>query len=86
MFLLGYGVTLSKLERYSEAETMLLEAHAILESVVGAKHEHTIKVIQALVEHYDVRYAAEPDRGHDAKAAAWRAKLADSTSEPGAAP
>jgi tetratricopeptide (TPR) repeat protein len=86
VFLLSYGVTLSKLERYSEAEAALLEAHAILEAAVGGNHASAIKAGQALVDLYDAWYAAAPDRGFDAKAAAWRARLGGSTSKPAATP
>ena len=74
-----HGKTLGRLERY--AETALLEAHGILESARGAKHERTIKVIKSLANLYDAWDAAEPGKGYDAKAAEWRAKLPEENGE-----
>jgi hypothetical protein len=34
-------------------------------------------VLSGFVELYDAWNAAEPDKGHDAKAAEWRAKFAE---------
>ena len=65
-----YGVCLTGQQRYTEAETALLEAHDILTAAVGTEHAQTQKVIPNLVELYDVW-------GKPEKAAAWRGKRAD---------
>jgi hypothetical protein len=54
---------------------------------IDPHHERTIGVVKALIDLDDARYAAEPEDGADdgrdarttraAKAAAWRAKLAE---------
>ena len=41
-------------------------------------HERTIKAVNALADPHDAWHEAEPDQGHDAKAAEWRAKLEES--------
>jgi tetratricopeptide (TPR) repeat protein len=85
--LLGrHGFALTALKRFEEAEAVLLEAHDIIVAAFGQEHEQSARVIGYLIDLYETRHAAEPDRGFDAKAATWRAKLADSTSKPAAAP
>ena len=39
--------------------------------------KETAETAQTLVELYEARHAAEPDKGYAAKAAEWRAKLAE---------
>ena len=46
----------------------------------GPDHEYAIKQIDSLIVLYTAWHEAEPDKGYDAKAAAWRAK------DPSAAP
>jgi non-specific serine/threonine protein kinase/serine/threonine-protein kinase len=75
IFLTNHGKCLAELERYAEAETALLEAYGILEAALGPEHQRTIKMIQPLADCYTAWHVAEPDAGHDAKAAEWRAKL-----------
>ncbi len=41
----------------------------------GEEDNRTISAIQALTDLYDAWHEAEPDVGHDAEAAEWRAKL-----------
>jgi non-specific serine/threonine protein kinase/serine/threonine-protein kinase len=74
-FLRHHGLYLTELERYADAETALLEAHGILEAALGAQHKQTILVIQSLTDLYAAWHEAEPNQGHDAQAATWRAKL-----------
>ncbi len=81
MFLGGHGTSLLKLERYADAETALLEAHGILEAALGTAHKRTRDVVRLLADLHDAWHEAEPDAGHDAKAAGWRAKL-PATSQP----
>jgi len=69
--------------RFPEAESTLLEACGLLAAGFGENHERTVKCVQLLVALYDAWHAAEPTAGHDAQAAAWRAKLpeAETSSE-----
>jgi len=60
---------------FSEAEPMLLEAHAIFEENQGPTGNFAIRGRDALAEMYDAWDEADPDGGHDAKAAEWRAAL-----------
>ncbi|MEE8154465.1 MAG: hypothetical protein V3T53_05840 [Phycisphaerales bacterium] len=50
-------------------------------AALGADHERTIKVINALADPYDTWHEAEPDRGYNAKAAEWRAMLPEPIEE-----
>jgi hypothetical protein len=70
-----YGRTLTAMARFEQAEIVLLEAHAIRESVLGA-HMSSGPLTPAgyLVELYEAWHAAEPDAGYAAKAAEWRAR------------
>ncbi|MCK4873609.1 MAG: serine/threonine protein kinase [Phycisphaerales bacterium] len=74
-FVGSYGEVLTKLQRYDEAETALLEAHASLTASLGSQHRRTIGQIVLLINLYTAWHEAEPDKGHDAKADQWRAKL-----------
>jgi len=73
--LAGYGKCLTKLNRYADAESALLEAHRVYESAFGAEDKRTASSIQSLIDLYDAWDEAEPDEGYEAKAAQWRAKL-----------
>ncbi|MEO1129072.1 MAG: tetratricopeptide repeat-containing protein kinase family protein, partial [Planctomycetota bacterium] len=77
-----YGRSLSRrgrahldLDRYAEGEVDLLEAHAILETGVGAEHEYTQTVVVALVRLYRAWDDAAPNQEHDISAAKWQARL-----------
>jgi tetratricopeptide (TPR) repeat protein len=90
-FLSTHGSALLGLQRFSEAEEALLEAHRILLDALGSTHERSTKVAEELVQLYDAWHAAEPSKGYDAKAAQWRAKLRQwqattqpATTQPGA--
>ena len=63
-----YGRCLTALRRYREAETALLEAHAILLQVVGPEHTQTERVVRNLGELHDAW-------GRPEQADSWRAKL-----------
>ena len=75
VFLSQHARTLAAMERFSDAEPRMLEAHAIFEAALGSAHNRTIGVIKQLADLYDAWHVAEPDQGYDAKAAAWRGKL-----------
>ncbi|UCG33396.1 MAG: serine/threonine protein kinase, partial [Phycisphaerales bacterium] len=68
VLLARYGVCLRGLDRYDEAESVLLEGHEILESARGPTHERTLGAVRSLVDLYDAWGKAE-------EAAAWRAEL-----------
>ncbi len=70
-----YGVCLTKLERYEEAEEQLLAGSEGIEKAQGKEHKQTRKARQRLVELYEAWDAAEPGKGHAEVAAEWRAKL-----------
>jgi len=74
----GYGLCLSGLDRYNEAEADLVEAYEILMGSVGPENEYTIGVVESFADLYTAWHEAEPDKGYDAKAAEWRAKLEES--------
>ena len=66
---------LQALERYAEAAEAGREAYAILAAALGDEHKQTRRVVGYLADIYDEWNVAEPDAGHDASAAQWRAKL-----------
>ena len=79
---LGRFLTLLGRERVSAAEfdaaeANLSEAYTILSDAQGATDRHRADVLRCLVELYDARHAAEPEKGHDQQAAEWRARLAE---------
>lgn len=49
-FLCSYGQTLTKLDRYEESETALLEAHQILAAAKGQSHKGTTKAVNTLID------------------------------------
>lgn len=49
----GYGQCLTRLGRFEEAESILLEAHAILLAAVGAEHDWTRNAAARLADLYD---------------------------------
>ncbi len=62
-------------QRFAEAEPLLLAMH---EQIVGSSDESPSKTqasIERLAKFYESWHTAEPDKGYDAKAAEWRAKL-----------
>ncbi len=74
-FRASHGRTSLALHQYREAEEALVEAHEILIASLGSDHEWTIGAGKALSDLYDAWHEVEPDKGYDAKAAQWRAKL-----------
>ncbi|MDY7109933.1 MAG: tetratricopeptide repeat protein [Planctomycetota bacterium] len=69
------GALRTQMGQYEEAEPLLLESFTGFESTLGLEHKRTVGMARALVDLYDAWDEAEPDKGHDAKAAEWRAKL-----------
>jgi hypothetical protein len=64
-------------DRLSEAEALLTKVYDALSRVPQPPNRLFESVLQGLAELYDVWHAAEPDQGHDAKAAQWRTRLAE---------
>ncbi len=80
-FILGwYGSCLRDMERLAEAEPMLLEARGIIGRVMGDTHSVAIQMNLGLVMLYEAWEKADPGKGHDARAAEWRAKPQPATS------
>jgi hypothetical protein len=71
------GHCLIVLQHFSEAEALLLEAHAIFEIAQGAPPDRPARNISVLIDLYDAWHAVEPGQGHDRQAAEWRARLAE---------
>ena len=69
--LMRYGNTLRDMERFEQAEAVLLEAHATRESLLGT-HVRPGSPVRYLAELYDAWHASQPGTGYDAKAAEWR--------------
>ena len=61
--------------RLALAETNLLEAYPILLQSAGETNKAVMDCAQGLVDLYTVWDKAEPGKGHDAKAAAWRKRV-----------
>ncbi len=63
--------------RFTLAEKNLIEAHGICLAAKdrGAAHQQTLACVQALVDLYSAWDEAAPDKGYDAKADEWRARL-----------
>jgi hypothetical protein len=78
------GSARAGLGQFAPAETKLLEAHAVYVRVRGEEHEETMTCARTLADFYDAWEKAEPGNGHEAQAAAWRARLP--VAEPAATP
>ena len=73
-FIGKHGRALAALERFDDAESALLEAHGILQTALGDEHGQTRRVVGYLADLYDTW-------GKPAKAAEWRAKMAEEGTE-----
>ena len=71
-------VTDEFLERLNrgEAEPLLLEGYERMKPSASAASNKE-EALKRIVRLYEVRHAAEPDKGYDVKAAEWRAKLGE---------
>jgi len=74
-FLTALGRARAAGGEFDTAETILIEAYVILSDAQGAIDRDRGDVLSGLAELYDARHATEPDKGYEAKAAEWRAKL-----------
>ena len=76
----------ARIEKLREAEPLLLEGYerviSAAETIPAPIRDQRIReALQRIVKLYDARHAAEPDKGYDAKAAEWRAKLPEENGE-----
>jgi tetratricopeptide (TPR) repeat protein len=72
---LGLGRTLSDLNGFTDAEAELNEAERVISSAQGVPAGRQKECLEALVKLYSSWDKADPAKGHDAKAAEWKAKL-----------
>jgi tetratricopeptide (TPR) repeat protein len=79
-----HGEAMIGLERFEDAEEMLLESYGVLEAGLGPANDRTRNTAAALVVLYEAWHAAAPDDGHDAQLRTWRASLA-TDDDPGGA-
>ncbi len=75
ILLRGLGRARAGLRQFEAAEANLLEAHPLWVKIRGAAHSDTHSCVRALVDLYTAWHAAQPGKGHDARAAEWQAKL-----------
>ncbi len=76
-----YGACLAKLGRFTESEAALLEARGIIARVQGEGSRTAGQMSKDLADLYTAWDKAEPGKGHDAKAAEWKAKSETTKSE-----
>jgi tetratricopeptide (TPR) repeat protein len=69
-------------EHHRRAEATLLQTYARLEGAGGEADGTTLDCVQALLDLYTAWNAAEPGKGHDAKAEEWKKKLEEGKPEP----
>ena len=74
------GECLTGLGQWAEAEPLLLDAYQGLHENPDAipervREDRLREALERIVNLYQARHAAQRHAGHDAKAAAWRAKL-----------
>jgi non-specific serine/threonine protein kinase/serine/threonine-protein kinase len=69
---------------FANAERALLEAQSTFVAVRGEAHKETCDAMRALADMYAAWHAADPGKGRDGEAAAWRQKLDAPSSGPGA--
>ena len=68
------GILLSRKGSHAEAEPFLLESFEKRARTLGDTHPLTVAAIGALADLYAAWDAAEPGKGHGAKAAEWKAR------------
>ena len=75
VFLMYRGRTLMAMGRFEDAVATIDEARALLEAALGPEHPRSIESRRGLMQAYEAWHAAEPDGGHDAAIARWKATL-----------
>lgn len=81
-FLTSLGRARMGTKEFEAAEANLAEAHAILSESKSAAEQDRTNVMTGLVELYEVRHAAGPDKGYSAKASEWRTRLHEASPAP----
>ncbi len=76
------GAALVGLERFAEADPLLLAAHEGLKDRTDVSPNHKREPAEWLVKLYESWDAAEPGKGYAAKAAEWRGKLDETSKSP----
>jgi hypothetical protein len=72
--------------RFPQAEAQLVEARALLRGARDGRHPDVVECLRALIALHTAWNAAEPGKGHDAKAAECQAAIADASEETAATP
>ncbi len=80
------GVLLLVKGKLSEAETLLLPSAAIAEATLPPRHQCRVALARSIAGLYTTWNAADPGKGYDVKAGAWKAKLDALNSPPVPAP
>ncbi|MBL8763366.1 MAG: serine/threonine protein kinase [Phycisphaerae bacterium] len=70
-----YGDCLRELGRFADAELPLLEARGIVVRTMGEQHPIARQMALSTVTLYEAWDRAEPGKGHDVKAAQWKATV-----------
>ncbi|MGE0481056.1 MAG: tetratricopeptide repeat protein [Phycisphaerae bacterium] len=70
-YLAGHGKLLTRLARFTEAESVLLEAHSILEAAGAPEKKRVLWVRGLLRDLYAAWHQEEPALGYDQKARLW---------------
>jgi len=73
--MVNVGRLLLEQGKFAEAEAVLLPGAPIAETALPRRHRTRLAVLELLSEMYDSWDKAEPGKGHDDKAAEWKAKL-----------
>ena len=69
------GGVLARLHRFELGESQLLEAYKAMKGKPVAPNHRKREALWRIADLYHAWHVAEPDKGYDAKAAEWRAKL-----------
>ncbi len=75
VFLMYRGRTLLAMGRFSQAVASIEEGRALLSASLGPDHPRSIEARRGLVDAFEAWHAVEPQSGHDAEAAKWKATL-----------
>ncbi len=75
VFLMYRGRTLIAMERFADAVATIEEARALLETALGPEHPRAIETRRGLMQAYEAWHTADPEGGHDADVAKWKATL-----------
>jgi hypothetical protein len=77
----GLAAASADAAEFAAAETDLLDAHARYTAAVPSTASSIAQTAQALADLYAAWHKAEPDKGHDAKAAEWKGRLEQAKQE-----